>query len=138
VRDPEFDDEEIRCQKQVRYSRWLKPLGIAFGAYLGACLLGSGFSRHPYACAVCRENRVEHSWFGLKWSDKEETDCSRWYRSNVERTHAHYWVERTHCRWFGVPGLYGGYSCTIGGPITGLSQTVQIEIYKHFKDRLEA
>ncbi len=29
-------------------------------------------------------------------------------------------------------------SCIIGGPITGLSETVQIEIYKHFQDPLEA
>ena len=55
MRDAEFDDETIRCQKQVRYRRWLKPLGIAFGAYLGACLLGRGCSRHPSECAVCRE-----------------------------------------------------------------------------------
>jgi hypothetical protein len=135
---PKLDDEENLSRKQVRRSRWLIPLGIALGACLVASLLGSGFSRHPFACAVCWENRLDHSWFGLKWSQQEETTCSRWYESNVERTHAHYWVNRTHCRWVGIPGLYGGYSCTVGGPITGLSETVQIEIYKHFKDRLEA
>jgi len=31
-----------------------------------------------------------------------------------------------------------GYTCSIGGPITGLSRTVQIEVYHHFEDPLEA
>ena len=138
MRDAEFDNEATRCRKPVRHGRWLKVLGIVFGVYLGACLLGAGFSRRPSECAVCREKRVDLSCFGLRWSRQEETECTRWYSSNVEPTHAHFWVRRTHCRWFGIPGLYSGYSCIIGGPITGLSETVQIEIYKHFQDPLEA
>ena len=87
---------------------------------------------------MCREKRVNYNCFGLKWSRQHETDCSRWYSGNIEPVHTHFWIKRTHCRWFGIPGLYEGYSCIIGGPITGLSETVQIEIYKHFQDPLEA
>jgi len=32
----------------------------------------------------------------------------------------------------------GGFACSIGPPITGLSERVQVEIYQHFSDRLEA
>jgi hypothetical protein len=102
-------------------------------------LLGfPGCSRIPYTCAVCRMERVDRSCLGLRWSHQNETDCSLWYSNNVERAHTHCWVEGTHCRRFGIPGLYGGYACRIGGPITGLSMTVQMQIYQHFKDPLEA
>jgi hypothetical protein len=83
-------------------------------------------------------DRVDHHLLGLGWSRQEETDCSLWYRENVERSHVHAWVRRTCCRPFGIPGLFGGYRCFIGGPLTGLSRTVQMSIYQHFGDRLEA
>ena len=108
-------------------------------ALLGSCLLGfASYSRRPYTCSICRMGKVDHQCLGLKWFDQEETDCSLWYRSNVERSHSHAWVQCTYCRRFGIPGLSGGYACVIGGPITGLSRTVQMEIYRHFEDRLEA
>ena len=139
MRDPEFDNEVSPYQKHTRPGRWLKLLGLAFVVWLGSSILGlQGCSRIPYTCAVCREDRVDHNWFGLRWSDREETDCSRWYQSNVEPAHAHCWAECSHCRRFGIPGLYTGYGCIIGGPITGLSRMVQIEIYQHFENRLEA
>ena len=34
--------------------------------------------------------------------------------------------------------LSGGYACVVGGPITGLSRRVQVDIYRHFRDPLEA
>jgi hypothetical protein len=139
MRNPEFDEEASRCQMYARRSRSQKFLGFAFGAFWGSFLLGfPGCSRSPYTCAVCRKEKVDTSCLGLRWSYQKETDCSLWYRSNLERTHPHFWVECTHCRRFGVPGLFGGYGCIIGGPITGLSRTVQIKIYQHFGDQVEA
>jgi hypothetical protein len=106
---------------------------------MASYLLGfPGCSRIPYTCAVCRKDKVDHRCLGLGWSEQQETDCSLWYKANVERTHLHVWVERTHCRRFGIPGLYGGYGCKIGGPLTDLSRTVQINIYQHFRDRADA
>jgi hypothetical protein len=137
--DPEFDKEANRRKIPTGRGHGKKFLGFALVAFLGLCLFGFPFSsRRPYTCAVCRMDRVDQGILGLKWSTQEETDCSRWYESNVERNHIHSWIERTHCRRFGIPGLYGGYGCRIGGPLTGLSRTVQMEIYRHFEDRLEA
>lgn len=139
MRDPEFDEKASRRKLYALRSHRQKLLGFAFVAFLGSCLLGfPGCSRRPYTCAVCRKDKVDHDCLGMKWSSQEETDCSAWYRGNVERSHAHTWVKCTSCRWFGIPGLSGGYACFVGGPITGLSRTVQIEIYQHFEDRLEA
>jgi hypothetical protein len=139
MRDPGLDEEASRSRKDARRSRGRKILGLALVALVGSYLLGfPGCSRRPYTCAVCRLDKVDHGCFGLRWSTREETDCSAWYRQNVERAHAHSWVECTHCRRFGVPGVWGGYGCFVGGPITGLSRIVQIDIYQHFDDRLEA
>jgi hypothetical protein len=136
---PDFDEVASPPPVPARGPRLSRFLVLAFAAFLGSYALGfPGCSRDPYTCAVCRAEKVDKSCMGLKWSDQEETDCSRWYRDNVEQTHAHFWVRRTVCRRFGIPGLYGGYACSIGGPITGLSRTVQISIYEHFANKGEA
>jgi len=112
---------------------------IAALAVLGLGWTGLATSaRMPYTCSACRMNRVDRSCFGVNWSEQQETDCSRWYAENVEPAHAHVWVTGTRCRSFGIPGIYGGYSCTIGGPITTLGGSRQIEIYRHFSDPFEA
>lgn len=137
--DPEFGEEGSRPQKDARRSQGLIYLGFALAAFLGSSLLGfPGCSRTPYTCAACRMDRVDQGCLGLRWSYQEESECSRWYAGNVERTHQHVWVEGAHCRRFGIPGVFGGYACSIGTPITGLSKTVQVEIYQHFKDKIEA
>jgi hypothetical protein len=87
---------------------------------------------------VCREGKVESRFLGLIWSDLSETDCSRWYRENVEPSHAHAWAAHGYCRRIEIPGLYRAFACSIGSPIAGLSDRVQINIYDHFNDRLEA
>jgi hypothetical protein len=113
---------------------------FALAAYLGASFFGfPGCSRIPYECAVCRKERVDKSVLGLKWSYQEETDCSLWYQGHIEPTHTHSWVEKPHCRRFGIPGLYSGYACFTGAsPMTGLSRTIQIHIYEHFGDPVAA
>jgi hypothetical protein len=115
-------------------------LCLAFVAYLGASILGfPGCSRIPYTCAVCRKERVDKSVLGFKSSYQEDTDCSLWYQGHIEPTHTHSWVEKPHCRRFGIPGLYSGYACSAGGsPITGLSRIVQMQVYKHFGDPIAA
>ena len=139
MRDRESDETTSLHPSRVSRGRGPTFIGFAFAAVLGSCLLGfPGCSRRPYTCAVCRENKVDHTCLGLKWSDREETDCSRWYRENVEPSHTHIWIKCTYCRRFGIPGVFGGYGCVIGGPLTGFSRTVQIQIYQHFEDRLEA
>ena len=137
--DPEFGEEPGRCKPIARRGHGRRLLFWTFAAVLGWFLLGLATpSRRPYTCSVCRTERVEHRWLGLGWSDLEENECSRWYQEHIERSHAHAWVKRGYRRRFGIPGLYGGYACVIGGPITGLSRRVQVDIYRHFEDPLEA
>jgi hypothetical protein len=82
---------------------------------------------------------VENRFLGVKWSTSLElTDCSRWYNARVERSHAHQWVERFHCRRIGIPGLINGFACYIGAPINDLPPTLQVTVYQHFGDPLEA
>lgn len=136
---PELDKTAGRHPSQVHRPYWPRLLTFTFVAWLGSTLLGFQFYyRRPYTCAVCRADKEDVHCLGLKWSHQEETDCSRWYRANVEPSHAHVWLQCTYCRRFGIPGLWGGYGCTVGGPITGLSRTVQTQIYQHFEDRFEA
>src|SRR5690349_18353250 len=80
------------------------------------CFSRSGSRRST--CAACRLDRVEQHFLGFRWSEYEESDCSRWYVAHVERNHAHVWVNSGYCRRFGIPGIYSGYACTIGSPIT--------------------
>ncbi len=137
--DPELNEKPGR--RRVHALRWhiLKFIGLVCCALLILNLLGvQGYERRLYQCAACRANKVDHDFLGLKWSDQQDSDLSRWYGENVEQSHAHAWMQCTRCRRIGIPGLESGYSCTVGGPLTGLSRTVQRSIYEHFKDRLQA
>jgi hypothetical protein len=137
--DPEFGEEPGRRKPVALRGQGKRLLLWTLAAVLGWCVLGLATpSRRPFICSVCRVERVDHRWLGLRWSDLEENECSRWYREQVERSHAHSWVQRGYCRRIGIPFLSGGYACVIGGPITGLSRRVQVDIYRHFDDPLEA
>jgi hypothetical protein len=137
--DPEFDVQPTGRDKQTSRSRKVYLLALAIVALLASNALWMPiYSRRPSTCVVCRADKVVHHFLWLKWSIQQETDCSRWYDENVEPSHSHSWIPCTYCQRFGIPGLGGGYSCSIGGPLTGLSRTVQVSIYQHFKDRLEA
>ena len=137
--DPEFDNQKSPRHVYTLRSQTINLVFLAFVTSTVSCLFGfSPYSRCPYTCAVCRANKVDYHFVGFRWSSQEITDCSRWYTENVEPSHTHAWIGCTYCRRFGIPGLGGGYGCFIGGPLTGLSRTVQMTIYQHFDDRLEA
>ena len=108
---------------------------LAFAGILWVSVFS--FSQARYTCSACRAYKVQTKWLGMAWSREEETECSRWYRANVEASHDHLWEVYTHCRRLGWFGL-SGYGCTIGGAITMLSETWQIELYQHFDNKLEA
>jgi hypothetical protein len=136
--DPEFQNAAAG-KKAPRRRRWLWRLACALIVIWGASALGiQACSRRSYTCAICRLGRVNHRCLFVTWSVDQETECSRWYRENVEPSHSHVWTKCSYCERFGIPGIWSGYACVIAGPITGLSETVQIEIYRHFENRLEA
>jgi hypothetical protein len=137
--DTHFTEKASQRNWWTVQRRCLKLFVLVWFALLLSSLLGFQIhSRYPYTCAVCRAEKVDHHLLGMKWSAHEETECSRWYSDHVERSHTHAWITRGYCRRFGIPGLVGGYACVVGGPLTGLSRTVQIQIYEHFQDPLLA
>jgi hypothetical protein len=137
--DPEFDETAKRHHGFGFRSPKLKVIGLVGITLIASSVFGlSPYSRRSYTCAACRADRFDHNFLGFKWSRQESTDCSLWYTANVEQSHTHAWIGCSYCRRFGIPGLAGGYACFVGGPLTGLSRTVQMNIYKHFDDRLEA
>jgi hypothetical protein len=137
--DPEFEAEPIDKRLDTRSRPGRRRFLIACVALLGACWLGLGSrSVRRFTCAVCREGKVESRFLGLSWASQAETDCSRWYRDNVEPTHPHAWAAHASCQRIGIPGLSSGFACSMGSPIAGLSERVQVHIYEHFQDRLEA
>ncbi len=138
--DPEFDTpDKTESRRHVFALRIRRLSGLVCIALAILWSLGfSPYSRRPFTCAVCRANTLDNNFLGLRWSSQEDTDCSRWYSENVERFHTHAWIGCTYCRRFGISGLGGGYACFVGGPLTGLSKKVQMTIYQHFEDPLEA
>ncbi len=139
MNDIEIDATDGLYRPPTRTPFKMNRFVVAFVAVLGTCWLGlSSHSTRSATCAVCRMDRVDHKLFGLNWADQEETECSRWYRENVEPAHDHLWVRGGYCRRFGIPGIYGGYACSIGSPIYYFSRSTQMEIYRHFENRLEA
>ena len=135
MHDPEFDEKPKRRHAIALRSRGLKLFCLVCVALIASRLLGfAPYSRRPYTCSVCRANKAENRLLGFDWSSQESTDCSRWYAENVERSHTHAWIGCAYCR--RLPG--GGYACFVGGPLTDLSRTVQMTVYQHFEDRLEA
>lgn len=95
-------------------------------------------TRRANECALCRLQKVDSRFLWFRRSETHPNKCSRWYQAHVEPTHTHLWAPCAHCERIGIPGIYGGYACSVGSRITGLSQTVQIDIYRHFKNPLEA
>ena len=143
MRDPDFDIEEC-CPRSYREAKTARLLGmslVVFGALFAGYLVlaGSVFFAQVAACRLgLPHRRVESIPFGKTWFHDEDGECSRWYQKHVEPSHEHTWMDRTRCRRCGIPGIYGGYSCRIGSPLEGLSSRLQIQIYDHFEDKLEA
>jgi hypothetical protein len=106
-------------------------------AVAGLLLPSSGGPRR-YTCAACRLDRIDRGFLGYRWTEFEESECSRWYAAHVERSHHHVWASRGYCRRFGIPFLNRGYACNVGDPIAMLGPSFQLRIYQRFRDPLTA
>jgi hypothetical protein len=132
--DPEFEHAEKQTTSRGPrlLPTFLSLLGVWF---LLSCSI-SGPRR--FTCAACRLDRVDRGFLGFRWSAFEESECSRWYAAHVESRHTHIWASCGHCQRFGIPGIYGGFACSIGEPIAGLSKSFQIRVYQRFRDPMKA
>lgn len=139
MHDPEFEPVPAKqttpASSQCHGRKLIVAGAILAGVWL-LCLPNAG--PHRFTCAACRLDRVDQSSLGFHWSEYEESDCSRWYAANVERSHQHIWAGRGYCRRFGIPWIYGGFACNVGDPIAGLSKSLQLRVYQRFRDQLKA
>jgi hypothetical protein len=96
-------------------------------------------SRRRHTCVVCRLERVDYQYGPVPISRYIETECALWYRSYVERSHKHVW-EPHACKYLSnIFGIAPGWSCNPGAhPICRLRASLQLEVYQHFRDPLEA
>ncbi len=137
--DAKLDQRQGRRHLHAFRKPILTFAGLACGAFLVFSFLGlQAYERRPSTCAVCRAYKTDYHFLTFRWSEQEDSDLTPWYSAHVEPSHTHEWVPCSYCRRIGIPGLTSGYSCLIGSPLTGLSQSVQTSIYQHFEDPLEA
>lgn len=135
MQDLGFDRET----SPATFGRGLKLFGAAALALMAAAiLLPNAYSGRRYTCAACRIERVNHRFLAHHWDTLRETECSRWYAANVEPAHAHSWSAYGQCRRIGIPFLYSGFACSMGGRINMFFSACQIEVYEHSRDRMEA
>ena len=89
-------------------------------------------------CAICQVNRHDVRFAGLVTTvSEEETDCSIWYRENIEPRHAHVWVRGTWSESYNAFGvrLYGSnISGRAGGPIVRFGSGEVMLMYQRCPD----
>jgi hypothetical protein len=110
-------------------------VGILVGV-LGSVEVGT---RRSFTCVLCRLDRCDTMMFGVVRSSLYENECSRWYRANVEPSHAHVWEPGTCTTLLNVFGQPMGVGCRPGHyPIRLLPPATQMRVYQHISDRRNA
>lgn len=108
-------------------------------AVLAIFLDSAAIRRQHNSCALCRLTRYDSSGLGRRWSEPEETACSKWYPDNIEREHEHAWARSpsTQLRTvFGTPRGIGDSDRPAG--FLKLTPDEQIEVYRHIPNVDEA
>lgn len=98
--------------------------------------------RQIHTCALCRLIRIDYkNIVGSRWSEVEETDCSRWYARNVDPSHtpddnnAHLWQRSPSMGGFnfhGTPVAASDSERPAG--LMMFDADVQLAIYQHIPD----
>ena len=92
-----------------------------------------------FRCAVCSMPHSELRIAGiLASSSEQETECSKWYRANVEPHHIHVWVRGPMAygsTLYGLPIYMSQLSSRVSGPIFWLgSDRSKLVMYKKSPD----
>lgn len=99
-------------------------------------------TKHYFTCAICACNRTTVSALQIPISeDQTESDCSRWYRINVEPAHEHLWVRGPYSEMYSVVGLRVGRNQFAGdaeGPVIAFSSYSRLEMYQRCEDPMLA
>src|SRR5438270_3766258 len=79
-------------ERPVRYLS-KRPGFVVLVAIAAVVLLGLPcYSRRYNSCALCRLGRFDYSCLGIPWSTYRETECTKWYRDQIDARHEHVWV----------------------------------------------
>ena len=102
---------------------------------------GTETRRRQYlSCALCRLARCDYkSVFGNRWSEFEESECTRWFRKNIAPQHEHVWQRSSS---MGGSNIFGTpiWVSDTGRPtgIHSLTAQEQIAVYQHIPNIEEA
>lgn len=92
-------------------------------------------TRRGATCLLCRAERTEWEYLGLRWSHASDDGLGRWYAAHVEPEHAHLW-EPSPCYY--ETNLWGsslGSGCYTGRhPIWTLAPATQKAVYRKLAD----
>ncbi len=121
-------------QKRRKRRRWIL-LVFAFLILLFVPLV----QETSFKCAICAQQRKEQRVVGILASRSErDTECSNWYRANVEPQHNHVWVRGPMAygsTLYGLPIYMSQLSSRVNGPIFWLgSDRSKLVMYKKSPD----
>lgn len=120
-------------------SPWM--LGVAlinFVALIVPCV-----THETFTCAICHAKQHERRFFGIGigGDDKfKDTECSIWYRENVEPRHGHVWCRGPGQVSYNVIGIpYTSISSgKASGPIAGFGAAEALLVYQNCPDQGQA
>ncbi|MBW3540872.1 MAG: hypothetical protein KY476_11425 [Planctomycetes bacterium] len=122
-------------QPTSRWRRWL----LAATAFLVLAIAPLAEKRY-FTCAACGMQRhTVHALSFQVWKALRETNCSRWYRHNVEPHHEHIWVRGGVSEAYSLLGIRIGVSLSSGdidGPLVRFGSGVRHLMYQRCDDRL--
>ena len=105
---------------------------------VGALLFVPVVKKDYFSCAICGMQHRETSFAGFRFAAAdEETDCSNWYRKNVEPRHEHLWIRATWSEAYGlcgVPRIGSNFAHRADGPIIRFGSQERMLIYQHCPD----
>lgn len=97
------------------------------------------YHRQRWSCALCRLERHDYTGLGRRWSEFEETECSRWYRDHILPVHAHTWVRSPSSQFqdlFHRPVAVADRDRPAG--LLKFTPAEQVQVYSHIPDPQDA
>jgi hypothetical protein len=114
---------------------WTRKLWLT-AAVAAALLFIPCTTKEFFSCAICQAKRSELRVLGMAIGtapDVRDTECSIWYRENVEPQHEHVWVRGAYAESRSLCGIpfMSISSARAGGPIVRFGAGEAMIIYQH-------
>jgi len=123
--------EQTQRQRRCRH-RWGRCLTLVF-TLLGLAVIPMATKRY-FTCAICDCIRTTVSALQVPITEEQtESECSRWYQDQVERSHEHLWVRGPYSEMYSLLGLrVSGHQISgdAAGPLGFFSGSSRLEMYR--------